>query len=329
MTLYLTLVVAGTALGLLLTPLVSTASSALGLVDAPGGRKVHLASVPRLGGVAVASAAILTLLTVPLMSTSADSARDLFGRLAPILVGGALVFSVGLVDDVWSLRPWPKLIVQVAAAFVVMYSGLRIERITIGGETWQLGVWSWPLTLLWVVGLTNAFNLIDGIDGLAAGVSVISGATCAAILVARGHVAEAMLLAALVGGALGFLVYNFSPASIFLGDAGSLLFGFVLATTAITGWQKGATALTAGVPLLIFALPIADSISALGRRLVGHDRPDRGSLAAAIRRIFEPDRDHIHHRLLAIGLSPRRAVALLYGLTLLLSGVALATAQLN
>ena len=124
---------------------------------------------------------------------------------------------------------------------------------------------------MWLVGLTNAFNLIDGIDGLAAGIAVIAGAACGAILIARGHAAEAMLLAALVGAALGFLVYNFAPASIFLGDGGSLLFGFMLATTAITGWQKGATALAAGVPLLIFALPIADAASTLIRR--GFARP--------------------------------------------------------
>ena len=111
----------------------------------------------------------------------------------------------------------------------------------------------------WIVGLTNAFNLIDGLDGLAAGIAALAGATCGAILIVRGHTAEAMLLAALVGAAIGFLVFNFAPASIFLGDSGSLLFGFLLATTAIAGWQKGATALATGVPLLIFALPIADA----------------------------------------------------------------------
>jgi UDP-GlcNAc:undecaprenyl-phosphate GlcNAc-1-phosphate transferase len=177
--------------------------------------------------------------------------------------------------------------------------------------------------------VTNAFNLIDGVDGLAAGVSVIAGATCATILVARGHVAEAMLLTALVGAALGFLVYNFSPASIFLGDGGSLLFGFVLATTAITGWQKGATALAAGVPLLIFALPIADAATTLLRRLVRRGDRKGLSIASVLARVVEPDRRHIHHRLLALGLSPRRTVALLYVLTFVLSAVALATAQLD
>jgi UDP-GlcNAc:undecaprenyl-phosphate GlcNAc-1-phosphate transferase len=269
-----------------------------------------------------------------LVSTALSSAIDGTkpadsAPLVPILVGATLVLVIGLVDDVKSLPPWPKLIVQVAAAAVVVQSDLRIERITVAGQTWQLGFWSWPVTLVWIVGLTNAFNLIDGVDGLAAGVSVIAGATCTAILVARGHTAEAMLLAALVGAALGFLVYNFSPASIFLGDGGSLLFGFVLATTAITGWQKGATALAAGVPLLIFALPIADAASTLVRRAFRRGGSNGVAVSAVLTRIFEPDRRHIHHRLLALGLSARRTVALLYLVTLLLSVIALLTAQLD
>jgi UDP-GlcNAc:undecaprenyl-phosphate GlcNAc-1-phosphate transferase len=329
MTVYLTLVIAGTAFGALLTPLVSTASTALGLVDAPGGRKVHSVSVPRLGGVAIACAAALALAAVAATAPALGAGPANLGSIAPILVGGALVFGIGVLDDLMGLPPWPKLIVQIAAAAIVMQSDLRIERITVAGQTWQLGFWSWPLTLVWIVGVTNAFNLIDGVDGLAAGVSVIAGATCATILVARGHVAEAMLLTALVGAALGFLVYNFSPASIFLGDGGSLLFGFVLATTAITGWQKGATALAAGVPLLIFALPIADAATTLLRRLVRRGDRKGLSIASVLARVVEPDRRHIHHRLLALGLSPRRTVALLYVLTFVLSAVALATAQLD
>jgi UDP-GlcNAc:undecaprenyl-phosphate GlcNAc-1-phosphate transferase len=193
----------------------------------------------------------------------------------------------------------------------------------------QLGMLSWLVTLVWIVGLTNAFNLIDGLDGLAAGIAVIAGATCTAILINRGHAAEAMLLSALIGAALGFLYYNFSPASIFLGDAGSLTFGFVLATTAITGWQKGATALAAGVPILIFALPIADSATALFRRARPRGSGQKGIVRQVLHQIAEPDRQHIHHRLAALGLSTRGTVLVLYALTLLLSVVALLTAQLN
>lgn len=325
MALYLTLILSGTAFGLILTPLVGAAATALGLVDAPGGRKVHPVSVPRLGGVAVISAAALTLFVVePLVG-----GPSITHALTPILIGAAMVFAVGLLDDIRPLPPWPKLISQIAAAIVVMQAGFLIERITIAGQTWQLGVWSWPITLMWIVGVTNAFNLIDGVDGLAAGISVIAGATCATILVARAHVPEALLVMSLVGATVGFLVYNFAPASIFLGDGGSLPVGFVLATTAITGWQKGATALAAGVPLLMFALPIADAAAALARRLFRGRQGARLSAASIVGRIVQPDRDHIHHRLMALGLSPRHTVIVLYAITLVFAGIALATARLQ
>jgi UDP-GlcNAc:undecaprenyl-phosphate/decaprenyl-phosphate GlcNAc-1-phosphate transferase len=252
-----------------------------------------------------------------------------FGPLVPVLAGALLVFGIGLLDDVRPVGAPAKLLVQVLAAIIVMASGVLIERLTVAGHTWQLGVVAVPVTLVWIVGLTNAFNLIDGIDGLAAGVATIAGATCAVILAARGHMAEAMLLTALVGAALGFLCFNFAPASIFLGDGGSLVFGFVLASTAITGWQKGATALAAGVPLLIFALPLADSLSALMRRLLRRDTPGRITAAKLLRQVAEPDRDHIHHRLTALGWSTRQTVLLLYALTATLSGIALLTARFD
>jgi UDP-GlcNAc:undecaprenyl-phosphate GlcNAc-1-phosphate transferase len=326
MIVYLALILAGVAFGLLLTPLVTSAALALGLLDAPGGRKVHSLSVPRLGGVAVVIAALLAIVavgaTAPIWYAGRPPSLD---PIAPILAGAALVFGVGLLDDLRALPVWPKLTSQTVAALIVMASGLLIERITIAGQTWELGILAFPVTFTWIVGLTNAFNLIDGLDGLAAGVSIIAGATCALILINRGHAAEAMLLAALVGAALGFLAYNFAPASIFLGDGGSLVFGFVLATTAITGWQKGATALAAGVPLLIFALPIADATSALMRRATS------GPIAIRLllQRIAEPDREHIHHRLMALGWSTPRTVLLLYAITLLLSAIALVTARLD
>jgi UDP-GlcNAc:undecaprenyl-phosphate GlcNAc-1-phosphate transferase len=328
-TVYLTLVIAGTACSAVLTPLVSAAANTLGLVDAPGGRKVHSAPVPRLGGLAVAAAGALALGAAALLSSAPRASLSPLAGMTPILAGSAIVLTIGLIDDIRGLSPSPKLLAEIAAALIVMLADLRIERITIADQTWGLGNWSWPITLLWIVGLTNAFNLIDGIDGLAAGVAVIAGSACATILVLRGHTGEAMLLAALVGAALGFLLYNFPPASIFLGDGGSLLFGFVLATTAITGWQKGATALAAGVPVMIFALPIADAATAVFRRLVrGHDDGVQ-TLRAIVRRVLEPDREHIHHRLLSLGLSTRRAVVLLYAVTFVLSMLALATARLE
>jgi len=329
MTVYLTVVLTSTLLCLILTPLVSTVSTALGLVDAPGGRKVHSLSVPRMGGLAVTMASVLTLLATATLARWQQIEAPSLQPLTPILIGAALVFGIGLLDDLRPIAAWVKLLVQTLAAIIVIGSGLRIETTTVLGGTVSLGLMAWPVTLLWIVGLTNGFNLIDGLDGLAAGIAVIAGATCATILVARGHAAEATLLTALVGAAMGFLVYNFAPASIFLGDSGSLVFGFVLATTAITGWQKGATALAAGVPLLIFALPLADAISALTRRLTRRRADKPVTTASLLRQIAEPDREHIHHWLIALGWSTHRTVIVLYVVTGALSALALATANLD
>lgn len=329
MTVYLALILAGCVIGLVLTPLVTSTSTALGLVDAPGGRKVHSTSVPRVGGIAVVLAAALATVVVGLAARRLGVEMPEFRPMSPIFLGAGIVFGIGLIDDLRPLSAWLKIVVQLLAAALVLTSGLLIERVTIGGQTWQLGAMSWPITLAWIVGLTNAFNLIDGIDGLAAGIGVIAGVTCATILVARGHVAEAMVLSALVGATVGFLAYNFAPASIFLGDGGSLVIGFLLATTAVTGWQKGATALAAGVPLLIFALPIADALSALVRRIFRPTGAGRVTLRRLLRQVAEPDREHIHHRLIALGWSTRRTVFLLYGVTIVLSLIALATASFD
>jgi UDP-GlcNAc:undecaprenyl-phosphate GlcNAc-1-phosphate transferase len=328
MTAYLLLGLSGAALALVLTPLVRAAALTIGLVDAPGGRKVHSASVPRVGGLAVAAAAGLALAGTawPGVSTLLPEAVSL-KPLAPVLFGAVLVCAIGLFDDLRPLPVWPKLGVEAAAALTVMASGILIEHVTIAGTTMPLGWLAWPVTFTWIVGMTNAFNLIDGLDCLAAGTAAIAGAACTVILVRRGHAADAALLAALVGACLAFLVFNFAPASIFLGDSGSLTLGFVLASTAITGWQKGATALAAGVPLLIFALPITDALIALLRR--ARRRPGGGphSVGQALRQIAQPDREHIHHRLTALGWSDRRTVIVLYTITIALSAIAVATAQ--
>ena len=326
MSAYLLVVLVGAGLSALLTPVVSRASAVFGLVDAPDGRKVHLRSVSRLGGVAVCLSALGALGVLKLASPALWPATFVPGPVT-ILAGAGLVFAIGLLDDIRPISPVPKLLVESAAAILVMSSGLLIERVTLLGSTWSLGWLAWPVTAAWMIGLTNAFNLIDGVDGLASGVAAIACGTCAAILIARSHPAEALILAAMAGSAIGFLLFNFPPASIFLGDSGSLTFGFVLATTAIAGWQKGATALTSAVPLLIFALPIADAASTLVRRVLVRGNGGRPSLRRTLTQIATPDRGHIHHRLLALGWSTRRTVVVLYLVTLMLSALALASAR--
>jgi len=312
---------------LALTPVIGRGARLLGLVDAPGGRKVHVQSVPRLGGVAVVLAAGLAIAVMWWLQPATIDPLA-WPAMRPFLLASGLIFTAGLIDDVRGLGPAPKLVIEFAAAVVMMSSGLLIEKVTLLGSTLDLGWAAWPITAAWLIGVTNAFNLIDGVDGLAAGITVLAGSACGAILVVSGHPTEAMLLAALVGAALGFLAFNFAPASIFLGDGGSLVAGFILAATAITGWQKGATVLATGVPLMIFALPIADSALALLRR--GVARPADGrSIRAILRQIAEPDRQHIHHRMLAMGWSARRTVLILYAITAILSLLALATAKVS
>ena len=186
-----------------------------------------------------------------------------------------------------------------------------------------------PLTVGWLVACANAFNLIDGVDGVASGVGAFAASTMLVAALAQNNAPLALATAPLVGALLAFLRYNFNPASIFLGDCGSLLFGFILAATAIAGAQKGATALATGVPLLIFALPIADSAGTLIRRGLTRRHAGPLSIRSVLRQLAEPDREHIHHRLVGLGWSTRRTVLILYAVTGVLSMLALATARVT
>jgi UDP-GlcNAc:undecaprenyl-phosphate GlcNAc-1-phosphate transferase len=328
MVVFLTLFLTALVSALVITPRIVGASHRLGLMDAPGGRKVHTSPIPRLGGVAIAFALAVTLgVAVIIDAHNPGGPRPDPRSLLPIISGAALVFAVGVWDDVDPVGPGMKLLIEGAAATIVIAGGLTITRVTVSGTTHELGWLAFPATAAWVLVVTNAFNLMDGLDGLAAGLVAIAATTCATVLVARGEQPSAMLLIALLGAVLGFLVYNFHPAKIFMGDSGSLLAGFLLAVTAITGHQKGATTLAVGVPLLVFALPLADTAIAIGRRLLARDAPgpSRVSLAATLGRVLTGDQAHIHHRLLRLGFSHRAAVLILYALMVLCSAMALLT----
>ena len=316
---------------LALTPLVRILAIRLGAVDRPGERKIHTGLIPRLGGLSVVlSAALAFLVAYGVTSVLGDFNHFDLGAWMPILAGGALVLFVGIWDDLRPVPPWVKFLFQATAAGVAIGFGIRIERVTFfGGGPLDLGVLALPITFLWIVGLTNAFNLVDGLDGLAAGLASIAAGTSAAIFLLRGDVNDAMLLLILLGALLGFLRYNFNPATIFLGDSGSLFVGYVLAVTAITGSQKGATTLAVVTPLLVFGLPIADTLLSMVRRFVGGLRlvqpelvPFKDRILGA-KRMFQADQRHIHHRLVDLGFSHRKAVLVLYALAFGLSCLAL------
>lgn len=299
----------GLLLSLFLTPVVRDVFRSYNLVDRPGFRKVHRYPVPRVGGIAIAIAYAIALLSTP---DPPDWPRH-ESAVWKLLPGAALIFFTGLLDDFKNLRPTVKLLFQIVGACLVFWNGIRIETI---GDVQLPVLLSFPLTLFWLLLSTNALNLIDGLDGLCTGVGLMATLSLFAAAILHGHMSLAFVTLPLAGALLGFLCYNFNPATVFLGDSGSLLIGFLLGCYGMIWTQKAATAVGIMVPLLSLSVPILDvSLSVLRRFL--SNRP-----------IFGADRGHIHHRLLDQGLSTRQAVMVLYlGATLAAAAAVVISAQ--
>ncbi|MCL2817347.1 MAG: undecaprenyl/decaprenyl-phosphate alpha-N-acetylglucosaminyl 1-phosphate transferase [Clostridiales bacterium] len=283
---------------LLATPLMTRLAFKVGAVDYPDERKVHKKALPRLGGLAI----FLAFLCGTLVLGNVDAQKF------ALLLACAVIVLMGCLDDTTSLSPAVKLSFQVLAALLLVQSGVYVEHLTnpLSGGTFPLGVFGIPLTIVWLVGVSNAVNLIDGLDGLAAGVSAISSCTIAAISFLSGNFHTAGMAVVLVAASAGFLRYNFPPARIFMGDSGALFLGFVLAAFSIMGLAKGATVISVFVPVLILSFPIFDTFFAVVRRF------------RARRPVLQADRGHLHHRLLDMGLSTRRTVLALYAATFLM-----------
>src|SRR5215472_5178691 len=285
---------------LVLTPYVRDAAVKFNLVDRPdSARKIHAQPIPRVGGVAIAIAYVLAfglILVLPYRGLSFD-VHTVVPRAMSLLPAAGLVFCIGLVDDIWGLKPWQKLIGQIVAALFAYWAGVRIDFL----QWHQLHFWlSLPVTVLWLIGCANAFNLIDGLDGLAAGVGLFATVTTLLAGLINHNLPLVLVTAPLAGCLLGFLRYNFNPASIFLGDSGSLLIGFLLGCYGAMWSQKSATLIGLTAPMMAMAIPLMDVALSVVRRFL-RNQP-----------IFGADRGHIHHRLLARGLTPRRAALCLY-----------------
>ncbi|MBS3973892.1 MAG: undecaprenyl/decaprenyl-phosphate alpha-N-acetylglucosaminyl 1-phosphate transferase [Actinobacteria bacterium] len=302
---YMIILAVSAVVTLVATPLVRSASLRLGLVDVPCGRKVHTKHISRLGGVAIFagfSAAIALQLAGEVWfgwpQLILAQGFQVFGVLGGLLA----IFIIGVIDDVVGLSPAYKLLGQAFAASIVIAAGVRIDFIgnPAGGGLIALGLLGVPLTLVYIVGFTNVINLIDGLDGLAAGVSAIGAISFLVIAIHTNQFAAAALAAALIGACIGFLRYNFNPASIFMGDSGAMFLGLALAGISILGVMKSVAAIALAVPLLIIGVPIFDTIVAIIRR-IRHQRP-----------IQEADRGHIHHRLLGRGFDQRQTVLIIY-----------------
>ncbi len=283
-------------LALFIVPAVRRVCLKKGIVDIPNERKVHTNPIPRLGGVAIWLCTILTFMILVFVNWDYPFGNGLSG----ILVGGSIMFLLGLVDDLYDLSPKFKLVVQIGAALIAFLLGVKIEVLfNPFGQQISLGIFSLPVTLIWLVGISNAMNFIDGVDGLAGGVSTICAVTLSVIAIYTHQPISAVMASILAGSMMGFLVYNFHPARIFMGDSGALFAGFALAGLSVTGVLKSLTA-TMLLPLLILAVPIIDISYSVLRRLLKGDN------------LMKADAEHIHHKLLKAGLSHNRTAAILY-----------------
>ena len=288
------------------------------IVDtADSSRKLHSRNVPRLGGIAIVCAFFLALAAGAFFDDGflrSAFVRDPV-RVATLGVGAAVLALLGLADDLRNLSARWKLLVQIGVSVAVFAAGTRVTAVVCPGlGKVDLSAFALPLTVLWIVGVVNAMNLIDGLDGLAGGVSALALATIAGIAAFSGDVVTAAILVVALGAVLGFLRHNFHPASIFMGDAGSMFLGYLLAVSALVVCQEPSNAVGIEVPLAVLALPIADTSLSIARRIL------RG------RSIFSADREHIHHALLDAGISHRQAVLILCGVSALFCAVALAAA---
>ena len=296
---------------LIATPAVIVLAAKTGAMDAPDARKVHKGPMPRIGGLAIYCGFMAAILA---MLNFADLTQEIANGVIGLLLGGTLIVIIGLIDDYKNLPAKVKLLGQILAACVVVYFDVRIDVITDPfGDYLYLEYLAVPATVFWIVGLTNTVNLIDGLDGLAAGVSTIASITIMLVALQEDVMIVALFTAALAGAALGFLRYNFNPAKIFMGDTGSMFLGFMLAGISVIGAVKCTATIALIVPILALGLPIMDTTFAIIRRY-------RGGVP-----IFKPDKGHLHHRLLDLGFSQRQAVLLMYVISALLglSAVAL------
>lgn len=300
--LYIIVLLSAFVLSCLASPLVIRLAFKIGAVDRPEERKVHTHAMPRMGGMAIFVSFLICLIFILKVS----------GPFTGLIYGACIIFLVGLLDDIFQLSPWIKLLGQIIAASVAVHYGVVVHFVTNpfdGG--FNLGFLSIPLTILWIVGISNAINLIDGLDGLAAGVSAIAATTMAVVFLLKGQPEAAVVAFTLVAAIAGFIPFNFYPAKTFMGDSGSNFLGFVLACLAIIGTAKSAALISLFIPIVILAIPIFDTFFAIFRRLYNQVP------------IFLPDRDHLHHRLMALGMSHRRSVLIIYGVSSFFSLIAI------
>ncbi|MCI8388296.1 MAG: undecaprenyl/decaprenyl-phosphate alpha-N-acetylglucosaminyl 1-phosphate transferase [Clostridiales bacterium] len=275
------------------TPAVSVLAYKIGAIDVPADeRRMHKKPTPRIGGLAIFAGFVVATLVF----------CDITPELIAIYIGGLIIVAVGVIDDVFRINAWIKLAAQVGVALIAVSQGVVIEFINFFGTYITFGAWSIPITVMWIVGLTNAINLIDGLDGLACGVSAICSLSLLTVMILKGEYFVALLTAVIVGSCLGFLPFNSNPAKIFMGDTGALFLGYTMAVISVSGIFKIHTVISFVIPLSIFGLPLCDTAFAFLRRILHGKSP------------FSADRGHLHHRLIDMGFNQKQSVRILYAI---------------
>ncbi|WP_077706364.1 glycosyltransferase family 4 protein [Virgibacillus dokdonensis] len=283
---------------IILTPLVKRLAIKVGATDEPNNRKVHEKIMPRLGGLAIYVGFLLGFL-IFIPETI---------HYWPIMLGATVIVFVGILDDLFQKSAKFKFIMQIIAAVVPVVSGFKIDFITLPfTDRIEFGFFAVPITILWIVAITNAINLIDGLDGLAAGIAAIAFLTISGLAVSMGNLPIALISLMMFGSTVGFLLFNFYPAKIFMGDTGSLFLGYMISVIAVTGLFKNVALFSLLVPIIILAIPILDTVFAVIRRII-HKKP-----------ISAPDKFHLHHCILKLGFTHKQTVILIYGMSILFS----------
>ncbi|TDM03673.1 glycosyltransferase family 4 protein [Macrococcus carouselicus] len=293
----LKLIVVTAIISFCLTPVLIWVSPCIGAMDKPNFRKVHKKPVSILGGTVILISFLIGI----------KIAQPIEEEIVPLVIGAILINMLGLVDDIYDLKPIIKLVGQILVSLIVVYHGITIDLITLPfGFIIEFGVLSIPVTILWIVAVTNAINLVDGLDGLAAGVSMIALGTIGLIAIFQGNIFIIMICSVLIGALLGFIRYNFYPASIFLGDNGALTLGFIIGVLSLLGF-KNITLISLLFPIIILGVPFIDMVFAMIRRYL-KGQP-----------VMQADKSHLHHKLLEHGYSHPQTVILIYSIAMLFS----------
>jgi len=313
MTTYLCVCLGSFSLALIVTPLVIRMAYRINAVAVPGVRTIHTRPVPRIGGVAIfLSTMCLIVPALFLDNRIGEEFRAVCWEISSLLCAASFIFVIGLIDDLKGLPARFKFLAELMAAGALYFIGIRINSVAITDDlVLHLGSWGFLLTLLWIVGVTNAVNLSDGLDGLAAGISAVACGVISILAIQDSISVLAVLMLALVGSLCGFLLFNFNPARVFMGDCGSLFIGFTIAASSVMCFAKTTAFVGLALPALALGIPIFDTLFSMVRRFL-----ERRSL-------FAPDRSHFHHRLLDLGLHQRHVVVAIYLATLLATGLGL------